>query len=381
MVGRGLRRRSYAVNDDGFFEPEYTQVYGVPFSFIRVEPGPVDPTPVRTPVRVRAMEDRWESRINFPKLDGYRVEMPDERLLVEFGDADRFPLSLDEVATRVQTGDITGGGEEHRLEDLRGWREQQIAFLIAKRMLERHYADPQGEPKRWLFPQLVDIAGRWLREAVDYRAGAFPGLFGLAELQAQAAERINQAVFTVLGQRDEQILPVFRRFDAEGSTDVVDFFTTKAVYETDPKRCPVNYVVLDGWREGNTWEQIVAQSLEALPEVAAYVKNEHLEFAIPYVHAGKTRRYLPDFLVRLAQRPGDVVRQLVVEVSGTLKPQAMTREKADTARNLWCAAVNNHGGYGRWGFIEITEPPVAKQELRQAIELLHADGPITGLPT
>ena len=136
--------------------------------------------------------------------------------------------------------------------------------------------------------------------------------------------------------------------------------------------------MLDG-RGGNTWEQIVAQSLEALPEVAAYVKNDHLEFAIPYVHSGRTRRYLPDFIVRLVQRPGDVPRHLVVEVSGTLKSQAMTTEKAETARNLWCAAVNNHGGYGRWAFIEITEPPVAKPELRQAIELLYADGPITGL--
>ena len=80
-------------------------------------------------------------------------------------------------------------------------------------------------------------------------------------------------MFTVLGQREEQILPVFRRFGAEGSPDAVDVFTTKTGYETDPKRCPVNYVVLDG-RGGNTWEQIVAQSLAALPEVAAYVKNE-----------------------------------------------------------------------------------------------------------
>ena len=120
--------------------------------------------------------------------------------------------------------------------------------------------------------------------------------------------------------------------------------------------------------------------LEALPEVAACVKNDHLQFAIPYLYAGKTRRYLPDFLVRLTRRSGDVVRHLVVEVSGTRKPQAMTRGKTDTARNLWCAAVNNHGGYGQWGFIEITKPPVAKQELRRAVELLYADRAITGLP-
>jgi type III restriction enzyme len=34
VVGRGLRRRSYAVNSEGLYEPEYAEVYGVPFAFI-----------------------------------------------------------------------------------------------------------------------------------------------------------------------------------------------------------------------------------------------------------------------------------------------------------------------------------------------------------
>ena len=34
VVGRALRRMSYAVNDEGHFDPEYAEVYGVPFSFI-----------------------------------------------------------------------------------------------------------------------------------------------------------------------------------------------------------------------------------------------------------------------------------------------------------------------------------------------------------
>ncbi len=34
VVGRGLRRVSYEANDQGRFEPEYAEVYGVPFSFI-----------------------------------------------------------------------------------------------------------------------------------------------------------------------------------------------------------------------------------------------------------------------------------------------------------------------------------------------------------
>lgn len=28
----------------------------------------------------------------------------------------------------------------------------------------------------------------------------------------------------------------------------------------------------------------------------------------------------------------------------------------NTARDLWIPAVNNHGGFGRWRFIEVTDP-------------------------
>ena len=43
-------------------------------------------------------------------------------------------------------------------------------------------------------------------------------------------------------------------------------------------------------------------------------------------------------------------RTLIVEVSGTRKAPGPTIAKAETARNQWCAAVNNHAGYGRWGY-------------------------------
>lgn len=387
VVGRGLRRRSYAVNEDGYFEPEYAEVYGVPFSFMRVEPGdPGAAAPGRTPVRVRSVDERWAQRIVFPKLDGYRIELPDARVHVDFTDAHAFRLTLDSVSTRTETGWYVGESSVHDLGELRRVRTQEVAYRIARRMLHRYAQDPrdpilldaQAQPRRWMFPDVVRICRRWLDEMVDYTPETFPGLFRLAELEALAAERINQAIFAVQDSTHERILPIFKRFDPEGSTDDVDYFTTKRVFETEPDRCPVNFVVLDG-RDGNTWEQIVAQSLEALPEVDAYVKNDRLEFAIPYVHAGRTHHYLPDFLVRLRRPPDDDLdRYLIVEVSGTFKSRAMTQEKSDTTRNLWCAAVNNHAGYGRWEFVEITDPTTAKQDLKIAISLLSTDSPSSG---
>jgi len=163
---------------------------------------------------------------------------------------------------------------------------------------------------------------------------------------------------------------VFRPFDHVGSTAEVDFSTTKDVYPADEERSHVNFVVLDG-PTGNTWERAIAQAIEALPNVAAYVKNDHLGFTIPYTHAGRSRQYLPDFLVRLRD-PGDGGSyNLIVEVSGGHKPPGPTQEKAQAARGLWVPAMNNHGGFGRWTYCEITDPTRAKQDLTQAIDALY----------
>src|SRR6185437_8766301 len=57
VVGRGLRRMSYAVNDQGRFEPEYAEVYGVPFSFIPTA-GSAGPVELSRSTRVRALDER-----------------------------------------------------------------------------------------------------------------------------------------------------------------------------------------------------------------------------------------------------------------------------------------------------------------------------------
>jgi type III restriction enzyme len=72
VVGRGLRRMSYATNDQGMFEPQYAEVYGVPFSFIPSAGSAVDVQPGPTPARVRALEERIACEITFPRLIGYR---------------------------------------------------------------------------------------------------------------------------------------------------------------------------------------------------------------------------------------------------------------------------------------------------------------------
>ena len=186
----------------------------------------------------------------------------------------------------------------------------------------------------------------------------------------------SDAIVAVDSSRIPLVLGLFRRGEPRRSTADVSFLTRKAVVET--MRSEVSHVALDG-KDGNTWEQLMAAELELnRRDVAAYVKNDRLGFTIPYVHKGVNHAYVPDFLVRLTQRDGDVARFLIIEVSGGQKSPGPTREKADTALNRWCPAVNNDGGFGRWGYVEIISMIDLRQQIQAAIDSLHADGAVIG---
>jgi type III restriction enzyme len=383
VVGRGLRRRSYAVDaQTGRLAPEYAEIYGVPFAFIPSDRTIAAPKEPRPAIEVRALPDRSHLAISFPKLDGYRVELPDEPLHADFDERSAMHLDQRTVALWVESRGIVGAAEEVDLDDIRSARPQRIAFALAKTLIEREefFAAHEGAQRPWLFPQLVAICRRWLRECLTVERGTTPGYLLLTQAGAHAAEKVFDGIVRHPGSRAPVLMPIVRQFDPMGSTDDVRYLTRKVVMDPPPVKSHLNHVALDGLR-GNSWEEELAQMLEKDARVAAYVKNERLDFAIPYVHQGAMHAYVPDFLVRLVPGADGLERTLIVEVSGTQKAPGPTVAKADTARNQWCAAVNNWGEFGRWGYVEVGDPAVAGPRLDDAIENLYADRPIIGLPT
>ena len=377
VVGRGLRRRSYAPNETGRLDPEYAEVYGVPFAFIPGKPT-VERPPLPPAVEVTALPERAELRIEFPKVDGYRVEIPDEKFFTSFDEKSRLHVERSTVATWTRTRGIAGETEEQTLDHCRNARVQEIAYQVARTLVRHRYTAYDDVPRPWLFPQLVGIAREWLDTCVTVDADTTIGMLLLTDGTHLAAEYLFNGLIHQEGDRDQILLPILRAFDPEGSTDDVHFFSRKVVL--DATKSHVNRVVLDG-QGGNTWEQILSLLCEQHSSVASYVKIDHLGFSIPYVHEGRTYQYVPDFLVRLEPRD-DIERTLIVEVSGGQKSvysPGTVKAKAETARYQWCAAVNNHGGYGRWGYIEITNPATASGRLDDAIENLYADGTVIGL--
>src|SRR5437667_3648872 len=119
VVGRALRRMSYAANERGHFEPEYAEVYGVPFSFIPCSGSPKDPKPGPLPTRVRALESRSACEITFPRLLGYRYDVGDERLTATFTAESKLTLSTADLPTKVQLDPIVGESSVHTLDDLK----------------------------------------------------------------------------------------------------------------------------------------------------------------------------------------------------------------------------------------------------------------------
>jgi len=368
VVGRGLRRMSYTTEIERLevngktiefegFPVEYAEVYGVPFSFIPCAGSVIEPKPGREVTKVRALEDRISLEITFPRLLGYRYELPAERLSSRFTEESTLALSTEELPTKTENAPIVGESTILTLDELRSRRMQEVAFLLAKLTLEKYFHDEEGNTRPWLFPQLLSITKQWLKECVVLKDNVFPQLLLLVQFAHSAADRIYRSI--IAAQSGEKtIKPILYPYDTTGSTRYVDFDTTRPTYKTSPHKCHISHVVADT----ESWEQKMAEALEDIEEVCSYVKNFNLGFSIPYTTEGQERNYYPDFLVRLDDGRGrDDLLNLIIEVTGEKKKDKA--EKVAMAKLLWVPAVNNHGGFGRWAFLEITDPWDAKNTI------------------
>ena len=363
VVGRALRRTTYVANEEGRFDPEYAEVYGVPFSFIPCSGSAKKPTPGKIPTRVRALEDRALLEITFPRLVGYRYELGEARLRATFSADSQMVLSTRSVPTRTEVAPVIGAHDFHTLDELKRKRDREVVFLLAKLVLEKYFKDEEGYVKQWLFPQVLQISQEWYVACIDCHDNTFKQLLYFMENAAEAADRIYRSI-AASAPGASSLRPLLHAYDPFQSTRNVDFDTTRPVYVTRADKSHISHVVCDT----GSWEQKLAQALEDLDQVICYVKNDRQPgFVIPYVTEGNERSYYPDFVAKVDEGHGrEDPLNLILEVTGEKKKEK--EAKVATATSLWVPAVNNHGGFGRWAFVEIPDPWNALNTIRAMLQ-------------
>ncbi len=309
VIGRALRRQSYDLNEKNLFNVEYADVLGIPFDFT-AKPVISPPQPPRETIQVKAVRpERDELAIRFPRVEGYRIELPEERLTANFTDDSILELTPELTGpTRTRVEGIIGKGIDIDVEHLGDMRPSTLLFHLTQRLLYTKWRDPGEAPKLHLFGQLKRITKQWLDTCLVCKGGTYPAQLMYQEFADIACERITSGITRAfVGERP--IKALLDPYNPVGSTNHVRFNTSKTLrWETKSDRCHVNWVILD-----SDWEAEFCRVAEAHPQVRAYVKNHNLGFEVPYRFGSETRRYLPDFIVLVDDGHGpDDLLHLVV---------------------------------------------------------------------
>ena len=369
VVGRGLRRLNY----DDFSEPEYVDVYGVPFEVIPVKKKPLSRTEkVKVPMLVRALPERKHLEISFPRVEGYIIDVRSRIRLnlegipyleIDPGSEPTEVTVKPAVGYRIGRPDRLGPGPDvaHDRNPFHSHKRLQatvyeIAAELTRRLKEKR---EQWSTRHILFPQVLNAVWQYLEERVILKQDVPLQEVALLKYKQRIIERLTEAIEPDTEAGEPPILPVIERFRPIGSTAEVLFRTVRPCVGTTKSH--VSHVVLDAPK----WEHSIAYQLERMPEVIAYVRNDHLDFTIPYEWQGARHEYRPDYLIRWRCEDGREVK-FILEVKGFETEQDRQKQAAAVR---WVRAVNHHGEFVRWAFALCKDPGRLRTLLVREIEV------------
>jgi type III restriction enzyme len=372
VVGRGLRRASYEVRDDGKFTEEVSKVLGVPFEVIPFKAtsrGPSAPRVKR--YHVHPLPERAAFEIRFPRVEGYTQAIRN-RITMNWTSVPRLALQPDLIPPEVAVKGLSvnnagrlslmgpGRIDEISLRDYRSKRRlQELVFDIAKGMTRHYVGQPQCQaPAHVLFPQMVQIIDRYIKNYVDVREPADLKDLGLSPYYGWLVEILVENIRPDTSGGETPEIPRYETSRGPGSTVEVDYWTSR-----DPREVihsHLNYVVPDTAK----WEQAAAYYIDRHELVDAFAKNAGLGFAIPYLYNGQMHDYMPDFIVRLKTNP---VIHLVLETKGYDPREEVKRAAAER----WVAAVNAEGSYGQWRYAIVKKTTDVSGAITKVVDSLR----------
>ncbi|MBN2289236.1 MAG: type III restriction endonuclease subunit R, partial [Candidatus Glassbacteria bacterium] len=350
VVGRGLRRSSYDVNEEnGLFTEEVAKVLGVPFEVIPFKAAPhgLPPTQVKQH-HVHAIPEKASYEIKFPRVEGYTQAIRN-KIIVDWDcvatlkiQPDHIPPEVEMMALSISNEgrlSLSGPGKKDAatLKEFREKRRiQELIFDLSAELTRRYIQQGHSSiPAHVLFPQVKDVVKKYVVEKVNAIPPSDKKDLFLSPYYGWLVERLVNAISPDTGMGEEPEIPIYESSRGPGSTSEVDFWTKKDVREICKSH--LNYVVADTRK----WEQSAAYYIDRHGIVEAFVKNSGLGFAIPYLHNGRPHDYLPDFIIRLK---GDTRRYLILETKGYDPWEEIKRQAAER----WVMAVNSDGKYGIW---------------------------------
>lgn len=363
VVGRGLRRTSYELNPQtGLFEPEYVNIFGVPFTFLPHEGGLDGPPPPPTP-KTTVEPDPAKAQFEIRWPDVVRIERVFQPMLtLDWSKLQRLQLDAAQTAQIAELAPMLEGKpdvtqiEQIDLKRLaQEFRTQRIIFETARDVFDQMKHTWKGS-REVLLAQLVRIVEQFI---VSDQINISPSLFDQDPLRRRLIITLNMSrvvehVWGAVRQDNtERLIPVFDRDHPIRSTgEMRTWYTGKPCEKT--KKSHINVCVYD-----STWEASDAYVLDNSDQVAAWVKNDHLGFEVLYVYQGIVRKYRPDFLVRLTN--GDY---LVLETKGQNTEQDRVKYRY---LDEWVQAINAHGGFGHWRWAVVQHPGEIRDVLQRCL--------------
>jgi type III restriction enzyme len=345
VVGRGLRRTSYDVAQDGLFEPEYVNIFGVPFTFLPHEGGEdgLPPLPPKPKTEIKPDKEKTSHEISFPNV--LRIDhIYKPHLIVDLSIVK--PLFLDpyDSITEAELAAIIAGkpnpaalSEIDLKEIAEKLRLQTIIFKIASSIYNSEQKPDWKGSKETFLIQLIGIIEKFIySDKIVIKNPLFNQDASRKKILIMLnMNKVIQHIWNeIRAENTAALTPVFDKENPIRSTfDIRTWWTSKPCKAFDKSH--INFVVCD-----SKWEYLEAKTINDSDVVNSFVKNDHLNFVIYYNYQGVVRRYFPDFIIKLTN--GD---HLIVETKGQDNEQNKTKR---VYLDEWCRAVNQHGGFGKW---------------------------------
>jgi type III restriction enzyme len=346
VVGRGLRRTSYDVNDSGLFEPEYVNIFGVPFTFLPHEGGEgVPPPPPKPKTIIEPVKEKQQHEIRWPNI--IRIEhVYKTKLSLDYAQVEPIILDPYESITQAELAAIIAGkpnpaslseidlkriAEENRF--------QTIVFKMASQIYNNTKPAEWKGLKEYFLAQLINIVEGFVQsDKIVIRNDLFSSANWKRRILIMLnMNKIIQHIWNLIrAENTVELVPVFDNENPIRSTNHMRSWSTSKPNEWTQKS-HISHVVFD-----STWEASEAFEFDRNPKVKSFVKNDHLGFTILYNYQGVIRKYYPDFIIKLSNG-----EYLILETKG----QDDHREKTKRVfLDEWVKAVNSQGGFGKWNW-------------------------------